>query len=449
MRFHNGFHIRRFIQLGRLISNTVTPKRFKLQKQNLQKQKQNLVARLTQANANGDEEEIKAVKSMLNGVNESIKTVNTKHNKIVWPAASQYGELRTIEKVNDTIDKIENDDILSLDESKGIMGRSLFLDIPYFTYLEDIPAEYMHSSCLGVVKRIIELTFNVGEARQRNTTRKLSLASKFNDLMSGVKVFRESSRRVRTLDFAVMKAQEFRNIVLFFFIIVIDCIEETAKERRLWLLLAYMIRMCVLPNEEYQTIDPDVLQYCSSHFYKLYEHLFHARNCSYNTHVVASHIKSIRVHGPLTLTSAFGFESFYGEMRHAFVPGTLSPLKQILETILLKRTISSHCCKPSIYYSPKDTALESNSYVYTFHNQEYNFFKILSMENMNLECAKIGKYEANFPETPTLNWAKIGVFKAGGISDEIVTLSKEQLGGKVIKVKDMFLTCPINVLEEK
>ena len=210
-----------------------------------------------------------------------------------------------------------------------------------------------------------------------------------------------------------------------------------------------MIRMCVLPNEEFETLDPNIIDYCSSQLYKLYEQLFHVINCSYNTHVVFSHMRIIRTHGPLTLTSAFGFESFYGEMRHAFVPGTLSPLKQILETILLKRTIAPHYCKPSIYYSPKDTALESNSYVYTFLNQEYNFFKILSMQDMTLECAKVGKYEAKFPETPTLNWGNIGVFKAGGISDEIVELRKDQLGGKLIKVKDLFLTCPINVLEEK
>ena len=174
--------------------------KLKLHKQNLQKQKQNLITKLTEANAANDQDEIQALKATLKSVNEIIKTVNTKNNKIVWPASSRDGELRTIEKVLEIVDKIENDDILSLDESKGIMGRSLFLDIPYFTYLVDIPAEYMHSTCLGVVKRCVELTFNVGETRQRNTTRKLSLASKFNELMSGVKVFRESSRRVRNLD---------------------------------------------------------------------------------------------------------------------------------------------------------------------------------------------------------------------------------------------------------
>ena len=381
-----------------------------IKKQSLQQQKQSIISKLAQANAQNDQEEIKTLKTMLSSVNENIKTLNTKHNKIVWPAVTRNGDLRTIEKVTEIVNKIENDEILSLDEAKGIVGRSLFLDIPYFPYLEDIPTEYMHNTCLGVVKRCIELTFNVGEARQRTTTRKLSLASKFNELMSSVKVMRESSRRARRLDFSVMKAQEFRNIALFYFVLVIDCIDETAEERCLWLLLTYMIRMCVIPNEEYETLDPNIIDFCSNQFYLLYEELFHARNCSYNTHVFGSHFKLMRVHGPLTLTSAFGFESFYGEMRHSFVPETLSPLKQIMQKILMKRTISSHCCKPTIYYSPKDSALESNSLVYIFKNKEYNLLKVLSMEGSKFECAKVGKYKATFPETPTLNWEKIGVF---------------------------------------
>ena len=408
-----------------------------------------MVAKLKEATDKNDANEIKSLKSVLSSVNEAIKALNTKNNKIVWPASSQNGALRTIDDINNIIEKIENEDILSLEEAKGIIGRSLFLDIPYFKYLEDIPVEYLHCVCLGVVKRLVELTFNVGECRHRNTKRKLSLASDFNKLMSEIKMFREFSRRVRALDFSVMKGQEFRNIILFFFPLVVDCIPENSKERRVWYLLAYMIRMCILPNNEYENIDPDVLKYCSKHFYNLYEQLFHARNCTYNTHVVGSHLPQIRVHGPLTLTSAFGFESFYGEMRHSFTPGTLSPLKQIMENVLIKRVISPHCCKPTIFYSPKETPMECNSYVYTFKDNQYNFFKILSIEEMTFQCSKVGKYDTSFPETPTLNWAKVGVFKAGGINDEIVYVNKVDVAGKIIRVKDLFITCPINVLEEK
>ena len=121
----------------------------KAKKNSLQKQKSDILTKLSQANDNEDENEIQTLTSLLCSVNDAIKGLNTKHNKIVWPASSMNGEKRTIEKVMEIVNKLENDDVLSLDEAKGIVGRSLFLDIPYFRFLLDIPAEYLHSCCLG------------------------------------------------------------------------------------------------------------------------------------------------------------------------------------------------------------------------------------------------------------------------------------------------------------
>lgn len=385
----------------------------------------------------------------MKSVEDSIKNINKKYNNIVWPASTQNGPKRTVENVLAIVEKIENKEVLSIDEAKGITGRSLLLDIPYFNYVLDAPAEYLHGVCLCVVKRMILLTFDVGEIRLRNTKRKLSPPALFNKIMSKVKVVREYSRRARNLDFTVMKGQEYRNILIMFFKVVIDCIEVTAKERRLWLLLAYMVRLCVLPNEEFNIVSNDVIKYCGKHFYDLYEKLFHARNCTYYTHVIGCHMEEMREHGPLTLTSAFGFESFYGELRNSFTPGTVSGLKQILEKVMLKRSISHHCCEARIFYSPKDTAMESNSLIYTFLDSNYEIYKIKSIENDVFECQKVGKYPITFPETPTLLWEKIGVFEAGGISEEVVYIRRNTVAGKVLKVQNLYVTCPKNVLLEK
>ena len=266
--------------------------------------------------------------------------------------------------------------------------------------------------------------------------------------MSKVLTPRESSRRARNLDFSVMKGQEFRNIVLVYFPLVVKCIEPDASERRLWLVLSFTIRACVIPNEEYANIDPNFIDECAKKLYVLYEELFHARNCSYNTHTVFSHLTTIRVHGPLTLTSAFGFESFYGEMRHSFTPGTTSTLKQIMQRVLLKRAISPHVCQKTIYYSAKDTSMESNSLVYIFQDNEYIFYKIISIDDDSLYCKKVEKHEASFPETPELNWSSVGVFKAGDITDELITLNKQNVSGKFQEIDDLFITVPVNVLQE-
>lgn len=400
-------------------------------------------------NENDNSEQLSALREIQKGIQDSIKSLSKKNNKIVWPASTRNGKKRTMESLLETISKLDNDEVLSLDEAKGVMGRSLFFDIPYFDVVQHMPPDYLHGVCLGVVKKVTELTFSVGENRKRNTTRKLSSPAQFNKEMAKIKSTREYSRRSRTLDFSVMKGQEFRNLIIMFFPIVINCIEEKAKERRLWLLLAYMIRVCIIPENEFSNSDEGIIEYCGVHFYKLYELLFNCRNCTYYTHVISCHLGEIRALGPLTETSAFGFESFYGELRNSFVPGTVSTLKQMLEKTLLKRSIAHHSCELPIYLSPKESSLESNCMIYTFVENEYKLYKIVSMEDDQLYCHEVGKYECSFPETPTLNWGKIGVFKAGGISEEIITLNRDDVAGKFLKVNDLFITCPNNVLREK
>ena len=175
--------------------------------------------------------------------NEGIKFARS---QLVWPHSTAFGPPRSNENTLAIIAKMEENP-LPPETAKGIVGRSLFLDIEYFDFTNNIPEEYMHSACLGLVKRMIELTFNVGDSRTRITTRRLSSPTVYNSLMRGIKVPREFSRRVRQLDFGVLKAQEFRNIVIIFFPIINQCIQPNAKERRLWLLLTYMIRSSVIP----------------------------------------------------------------------------------------------------------------------------------------------------------------------------------------------------------
>lgn len=297
----------------------------------------------------------------------------------------------------------------------------------------------------------MELTFLVGENRTRTTTRRLSHPSLFNDLIKFVKVFREFARRSRQLDLAVFKAQEYRNIVLFMFPIVIQCIETGAKERRVWLLLAFMFRSCVLPELEFEAIDKNDIRQASDQFYSLYEKLFSSKNCTYSIHIVGSHMLDIREKGPLTATSAFAFENFYGEMRKCFAPGSVSPLKQIMQRTYLKRSLSYHVCEKKIFYSEKDTALECNSLIYIYENATYNMYKIIKTEKNNpmLQCFVQGRIEMEFDEADEYDWSKIGVFKEGATGNDIIEINSKNVHGKVLKISSLLITCPLNVLREQ
>ena len=216
------------------------------------------------------QEEISNLLKIKEGLENTIKNLKKPKSNLVWPSSTMNGEDRTKQKTLDICAKLEENPNLSKDETKGIYGKSYLLELDNFNYVLDIPTEYMHSGCLGVGKKMIELTFNVssGVQRKRNTKRKLSSPTLFNELMSNVKSPREASRRTRTLDLAVMKAQEYRNIIILYFPIVVECIGPAYKEeRKVWLFFAFMIRACTLPTKEFQILDLNHFKKCCEQFY--------------------------------------------------------------------------------------------------------------------------------------------------------------------------------------
>lgn len=299
---------------------------------------------------------------------------------------------------------------------------------------------------------MLELTFSVGENRTRMTTRRLTHPSVFNELMLYIKVVREFSRRARELDLAVLKAQEMRNLILFFFPIIVQCIEPGAKERRLWLLLAFMIRSCIVPEHEFANINRAEIQNACKNFYILYEKLFSSKNCTYSIHTMASHLLLMRLQGPFTEYSAFLFEDFYGHVRNSFTPGTVSTLKQIMQRVYLKRALTFHSCEKPIYYSEKDTALERNSLIYVYANNVYNIYKINKIEKDQpdqFHCNVQGKIDIDFDEAQDVDWTKVGVFREGATGNDEIVINRADVGGKVLKVSSLLITCPVNILQEK
>ena len=400
----------------------------------------------------GSDENNDKIASLLSLKKELQKSLNALKRKsnILWPYSTMQAEHRSRASILEIVEKIEQSGPLSIDECKGIMGRSLLLDIHYFNYVYDVPAEYLHSGCLGVIKRLVEMTFQVGaKKRPRNTKRKLTSPDTFDKLMLQTKVAKEFPRRARKLDLSVFKGQEFRNLSIFYFVLIIDCIENGEKERNLWLYMAYMVRSCVIPTEEFNEVLISDVNDCCYKFYKTFQDLFGEQNCVYNLHVFCGHLMEIRTHGPLTETSAFKFESFYGEMRRSFVPSTISPLKQIMKKVFLKRALRHHSCESKIFISNYETALESNNVIYCFKNKKHQIYEVSEVHDDFVTCHKIGQYPASFQETPNLNWASVGVFRKGGTSAECQKIKTNDIHGKALTVGKYIITCPNNVLREK
>lgn len=95
---------------------------------------------------------------VLSNLIEELKKKNVKksNNHCVWPSSTINGPSRTVEEIRAIVEMLNEEDRsqLSADILKGIVGKSLLLDVPGFEFVKSIPAEYMHTGCLGVVKRL-------------------------------------------------------------------------------------------------------------------------------------------------------------------------------------------------------------------------------------------------------------------------------------------------------
>ena len=380
------------------------------------------------------------------------KSGNKTKGHLAWPYSTANGQPRTIEEIINITEQLREGKNLSRDECQGIKGTSHLLYQKNFHLIKNVPAEYMHSGCIGVVKRLLEVTFNVGENRDRNTKRKLSEASMFNLQICIVLVPHEFSRRLRQLDLGVLKAQEYRNIILFFFIIVVNCIpDEYVKEKKIWFQLAYIMRACVLTNREFELIPDNLIKTTGHNFYKNFESIYGKKNCTYSVHLIGSHILDIRGDVPLTEKSAFKYENFYSELKNLFQPGTISISKQMLENCLLKRLMENHCCEKTIFYDVEKQGKENNFMIYTIDDDnKYQFYNIIKkIDEDTFICNPQGKFIYQCPLLKHLNWEKVGVFNVGPYSDDEVIITRPEICGKVIKVDKLLITCPNNVLREQ
>ena len=146
-----------------------------------------------------------------------------------------------------------------------------------------------------------------------------------------------------------------------------------------------------------------------------------------------------------------------------YVPGTMSTTKQVLQNCFMKRAVEHHACDKTIFYDVEKTpvqgkpfipGLENNSLIYvTDEDNNHNMYQIIELEKENnnvFTCVKQGKFKFTTTLIPNINWSQVGVYKLGPTcKEEHHFISREDICGKVLKIDNYLMTCPLNVLQEK
>ncbi len=261
------------------------------------------------------------------------------------------GELRR--KAAAAEDGVSNDD--------GVKGRGLAADIPGIDLIMDIPSEVMHLGFLGVVRKMLKLMYLPKPGQPRHDVRHMPADDgQFNAYLRDQKAFTNFSRCTRPFDRANYKSEEYRNLILCYWPIVMDT--APAGTVKAWLLTMYILRAVSLPDALYVPLKEKV-KAALGQWYVEYERAFKAENCTYNTHVF-HHIDLVRDLGPLWETSATASEDFYAILKKNYREGTTATGSQALMNTNLARMCGHHCERPRLVTQTATSRLEDR-YVYT------------------------------------------------------------------------------------
>lgn len=340
----------------------------------------------------------------------------------------------------------------------GIKGWSMLLDIPGFDMMYGVLPEYMHSMCLGTVQQVFELTFKTSQAPRlfsRAQFPRIHLAKLHNELNT-VLVPREFSRRARSMEIGVWKAEEYRNLILFFFPAVIKVMRnlnppnliemELTRSIQLWASLAFVLRACCLQDEEYNGVDKSMLWLHQGNFLKQLDRLHGSPgNFTYNVHQVL-HLVEMRSVGPLPELSAFPFEGSYNNLKRSFHRGTPNIGKQMME-VFYHRNRLGHACVKTIKAEAKVTNFtdDSNVYIYDRQEQKHHFYKVMATGQNSL-C--VVKRETQAAEEQNIPWHQVGVYKCTCNFGDSEWIETRMFNGKAMIVADNILTVPSSCLRE-
>ncbi len=280
-----------------------------------------------------------------------------------FPSSTFGGETRTdaeIRRVAEALDAGE--DV----EARGVKGLSPLRGIRGLDLANDVPTEAMHLICLGIVRRMMRCSYNIGP--KMSVAHKPADVEPLNRRLRKCKGLTNFPRRPRDFDPAVWKAHEYRNFILCYWPVLIGTAPKGTL--KVWLLTVYLVRALCLPDSLYNRLDRNAFGTdLYRRWYVAFEKAFSVDQCTYNPHCF-THLSKVRALGPLSETSALRYEDHYNIIKKSYRAGTPSLGTQALQTSLLS-TMIGHRCKPTYLLRSRVTSRVEDRYVYLNDGRMY------------------------------------------------------------------------------
>lgn len=210
------------------------------------------------------------------------------------------------------------------------------LEIPHFQPVTNVPLDYMHLACLGIMRKLIYLWFT-GELHYRLPHRAVEeiSTSLTNQLKPSIPM--EFARKPRGLDCVRQwKATEYRQLLLYTGPLAF---QSTLKRNIYMNFMVFHVIIGLLSSRdlhEYLSYAQDLTLFFIKTFIKLYG----AHNVSHNVHNLIHLVNDVKKYGPLDNFSAFKFENYLQTLKKMLRKPD-KPLQQIVRRCIEKESLST------------------------------------------------------------------------------------------------------------
>ncbi|XP_051166501.1 uncharacterized protein LOC127284848 [Leptopilina boulardi] len=228
----------------------------------------------------------------------------------IYPIVPEEPPLRSSERMEiqtAIVEKYEN-----LKHFRGVKGRSVVTNIPYFNRSKGFPHDYMHSVLLGEMLALLTCWCN-----SNNHAEDFYLTKENRDEISEILVKisppDDVTRNLRSLlKLKDWKASEFRAFLVYFGPIVLKNRFKKSEYFDHFLLLVKAIQL--LSKEKILPAEIDLADSLLHIFIIDVERLYGLNKCTYNLHQLKHLAQNVREYGPLWVWSAFLSEDQNGEL---------------------------------------------------------------------------------------------------------------------------------------
>jgi hypothetical protein len=199
-----------------------------------------------------------------------------------------------------------NEDFRLRKDENYHMGETVLLEIPNFDIVRNIPLDYMHLVCLGVVRKLLYMWL-FGNIKVRLQSRKVeAISSHLENILKSYMPF-EFVRKPRSLSFVKLwKATEFRNLLLYTGPIAFkDFLRKDLYNNFLTIHVAIRI-LCCSQFQHLMNYAQELLEYFVTTFILLYG----VENVSHNVHELIHLVQDANKFGALDNFSAFKYENY-------------------------------------------------------------------------------------------------------------------------------------------